>query len=165
MSDAVVGCGLISTWPLVPPVCGFPELAKQEGALPTSAHAKDASLLVGVAVFAWKGESEDDFWWCIDRCVNIDGWQANMVTSLPPALPPPQCSAHSCSSPFPPGGCSWASAGVAKGSRSLCPDSSARPAPARCLQTLFISFFPFLSPASAFPSGSLSAPCSSLPLL
>ncbi|KFP89522.1 Putative adenosylhomocysteinase 2, partial [Apaloderma vittatum] len=32
-----------------------------------------------VAVFAWKGESEDDFWWCIDRCVNIDGWQANMV--------------------------------------------------------------------------------------
>lgn len=33
----------------------------------------------GVAVFAWKGESEDDFWWCIDRCVNMDGWQANMV--------------------------------------------------------------------------------------
>ncbi|KFP71926.1 Putative adenosylhomocysteinase 2, partial [Acanthisitta chloris] len=32
-----------------------------------------------VAVFAWKGESEDDFWWCIDRCVNMDGWQANMV--------------------------------------------------------------------------------------
>ncbi|KAK2526571.1 hypothetical protein Q9233_008341 [Columba guinea] len=54
-------------------------LAKQEGALPTSAHAKDASLPLGVAVFAWKGESEDDFWWCIDRCVNIDGWQANMI--------------------------------------------------------------------------------------
>ncbi|CAG07497.1 unnamed protein product, partial [Tetraodon nigroviridis] len=33
----------------------------------------------GVPVFAWKGESEDDFWWCIDRCVNMDGWQANMV--------------------------------------------------------------------------------------
>ncbi|KAG9329009.1 hypothetical protein JZ751_008458 [Albula glossodonta] len=32
----------------------------------------------GVAVFAWKGESEDDFWWCIDRCVNKQGWQANM---------------------------------------------------------------------------------------
>lgn len=30
-------------------------------------------------MFAWKGESEDDFWWCIDRCVNMDGWQANMV--------------------------------------------------------------------------------------
>jgi len=33
----------------------------------------------GVSVFAWKGESEDDFWWCIDRCVNMEGWQANMV--------------------------------------------------------------------------------------
>ncbi|KAJ7397400.1 putative adenosylhomocysteinase 3 [Pitangus sulphuratus] len=33
----------------------------------------------GVAVFAWKGESEDDFWWCIDRCVNVDGWQPNMI--------------------------------------------------------------------------------------
>uniref|UniRef100_A0A674PB00 Adenosylhomocysteinase-like 1 n=1 Tax=Takifugu rubripes TaxID=31033 RepID=A0A674PB00_TAKRU len=33
----------------------------------------------GVPVFAWKGESEDDFWWCIDRCVNMDGWQANMI--------------------------------------------------------------------------------------
>lgn len=35
----------------------------------------------GVSVFAWKGESEDDFWWCIDRCVNAAGWQANMVSS------------------------------------------------------------------------------------
>merc|ERR1719357_429968 len=34
---------------------------------------------VGVSVFAWKGESEDDFWWCIDRCVNTEGWQANMI--------------------------------------------------------------------------------------
>ncbi|KAA0714036.1 S-adenosylhomocysteine hydrolase-like protein 1 [Triplophysa tibetana] len=33
----------------------------------------------GVSVFAWKGESEDDFWWCIDRCVNTEGWQANMI--------------------------------------------------------------------------------------
>uniref|UniRef100_A0A3B4U146 Adenosylhomocysteinase-like 1 n=1 Tax=Seriola dumerili TaxID=41447 RepID=A0A3B4U146_SERDU len=32
-----------------------------------------------VPVFAWKGESEDDFWWCIDRCVNTEGWQANMI--------------------------------------------------------------------------------------
>uniref|UniRef100_A0A672GWA8 S-adenosyl-L-homocysteine hydrolase NAD binding domain-containing protein n=1 Tax=Salarias fasciatus TaxID=181472 RepID=A0A672GWA8_SALFA len=30
-------------------------------------------------VFAWKGESEDDFWWCIDRCVNVEGWQPNMI--------------------------------------------------------------------------------------
>ncbi|KAJ8360641.1 hypothetical protein SKAU_G00171660 [Synaphobranchus kaupii] len=33
----------------------------------------------GVSVFAWKGESEDDFWWCIDRCVNMEGWQPNMI--------------------------------------------------------------------------------------
>ncbi|KAI1239570.1 hypothetical protein IHE44_0012696, partial [Lamprotornis superbus] len=25
------------------------------------------------------GESEDDFWWCIDRCVNVEGWQPNMI--------------------------------------------------------------------------------------
>ncbi|XP_007889051.1 adenosylhomocysteinase like 2b isoform X2 [Callorhinchus milii] len=31
------------------------------------------------SVFAWKGESEDDFWWCIDRCVNVEGWQPNMI--------------------------------------------------------------------------------------
>uniref|UniRef100_A0A8C3XS58 Adenosylhomocysteinase like 2 n=1 Tax=Chelydra serpentina TaxID=8475 RepID=A0A8C3XS58_CHESE len=33
----------------------------------------------GFPVFAWKGESEDDFWWCIDRCVNVEGWQPNMI--------------------------------------------------------------------------------------
>lgn len=38
-------------------------------------------FLAGVPVFAWKGESEDDFWWCIDRCVNTEGWQANMVST------------------------------------------------------------------------------------
>ncbi|XP_051548876.1 S-adenosylhomocysteine hydrolase-like protein 1 isoform X2 [Myxocyprinus asiaticus] len=30
-------------------------------------------------VFAWQGESEDDFWWCIDRCVNLEGWEPNMI--------------------------------------------------------------------------------------
>lgn len=40
---------------------------------------KGGCFVTGVPVFAWKGESEDDFWWCIDRCVNMDGWQANMV--------------------------------------------------------------------------------------
>lgn len=40
-------------------------------------------LFLGFSVFAWKGESEDDFWWCIDRCVNVEGWQPNMVAHLP----------------------------------------------------------------------------------
>ena len=34
----------------------------------------------GVSVFAWRGESEDDFWWCIDKCVSTDSWQPNMVS-------------------------------------------------------------------------------------
>ncbi|XP_029539210.1 S-adenosylhomocysteine hydrolase-like protein 1 isoform X2 [Oncorhynchus nerka] len=34
---------------------------------------------IGVAVFAWKGESEDDFWWCINKCINMEGWQPNMI--------------------------------------------------------------------------------------
>ncbi|KAK6320094.1 hypothetical protein J4Q44_G00092010 [Coregonus suidteri] len=33
----------------------------------------------GFPVFAWKGESEDDFWWCIDRCVSLEAWQPNMI--------------------------------------------------------------------------------------
>ena len=36
----------------------------------------------GVPVFAWKGESEQDFWWCIDQCVNNESWQANMVSLI-----------------------------------------------------------------------------------
>ncbi len=40
------------------------------------------SSLAGFSVFAWKGESEDDFWWCIDRCVNVEGWQPNMVARV-----------------------------------------------------------------------------------
>lgn len=35
--------------------------------------------LSGTAVFAWRGESEDDFWWCIERCVGAEIWQPNMV--------------------------------------------------------------------------------------
>lgn len=46
---------------------------------PLSVHVL---FLAGVPVFAWKGESEDDFWWCIDRCVNTEGWQANMVSMI-----------------------------------------------------------------------------------
>ncbi|KAM9854989.1 S-adenosylhomocysteine hydrolase-like protein 1 isoform 2-T2 [Aulostomus maculatus] len=33
----------------------------------------------GTSLFAWKGESEDDFWWCIDRCVGSEIWQPNMI--------------------------------------------------------------------------------------
>ncbi|KAL5014510.1 hypothetical protein ScPMuIL_008780 [Solemya velum] len=30
-------------------------------------------------IFAWKGETEEDFWWCIDKLINADGWQPNMI--------------------------------------------------------------------------------------
>ncbi|CAH0765073.1 unnamed protein product [Bemisia tabaci] len=33
----------------------------------------------GVPIFAWRGETEEDFWWCIDRCLSAHNWQPNMV--------------------------------------------------------------------------------------
>ncbi|XP_038562965.1 S-adenosylhomocysteine hydrolase-like protein 1 isoform X3 [Micropterus salmoides] len=33
----------------------------------------------GTSVFAWRGESEHDFWWCIDRCIGAETWQPNMI--------------------------------------------------------------------------------------
>ncbi|KAM9753974.1 S-adenosylhomocysteine hydrolase-like protein 1 isoform 1-T1 [Menidia menidia] len=33
----------------------------------------------GIPVFAWKGESEDDFWWCIDKCAAADTWEPNLI--------------------------------------------------------------------------------------
>lgn len=33
----------------------------------------------GFPIFAWRGESEEDFWWCIEKCIMADGWQPNMV--------------------------------------------------------------------------------------
>ena len=32
-----------------------------------------------ISVFAWRGESEEDFWWCIERCISAENWQPNMV--------------------------------------------------------------------------------------
>lgn len=34
---------------------------------------------IGFPIFSWRGESEEDFWWCIDRCVTADNWQPNMI--------------------------------------------------------------------------------------
>jgi len=33
----------------------------------------------GVPVYAWKGEGEQDFWWCIEKCVAEDGWKPNLI--------------------------------------------------------------------------------------
>ena len=46
----------------------------------TQDHAAAAIAASGVPVFAWKGETEEEYWWCIDQTINgPDGWHPNMV--------------------------------------------------------------------------------------
>jgi adenosylhomocysteinase len=43
----------------------------------TQDHAAAAIADLGIPVFAWKGETEEEYWWCIDQ--TIEGWQPNMI--------------------------------------------------------------------------------------
>ena len=46
----------------------------------TQDHAAAAMAARGVPVFAWKGETEQDYTWCIDQTISgPDGWQPNML--------------------------------------------------------------------------------------
>ncbi|MEX2650670.1 MAG: adenosylhomocysteinase [Alphaproteobacteria bacterium] len=46
----------------------------------TQDHAAAAIAATGVPVFAWKGESQEDYWWCVDRTIfGPDGWRPNML--------------------------------------------------------------------------------------
>ncbi len=46
----------------------------------TQDHAAAAIAATGVPVFAWKGMSEEEFWWCIEQTVHgPDGWVPNMI--------------------------------------------------------------------------------------
>ncbi len=46
----------------------------------TQDHAAAAVAAVGVPVFAWKGMSEEEFWWAIDQTiVGPDGWRPNLL--------------------------------------------------------------------------------------
>ncbi len=46
----------------------------------TQDEAAAAIALVGVPVFAWKGETEEEFWWCIDQTIEgPDGWRPNLI--------------------------------------------------------------------------------------
>ncbi len=46
----------------------------------TQDHAASAIAAVGIPVFAWKGESEEEFWWCIDQTIKgPNGWLPNMI--------------------------------------------------------------------------------------
>ena len=46
----------------------------------TQDHAAAAVAAAGVPVFAWKGMSEEEFWWCIEATMTgPDGWTPNMI--------------------------------------------------------------------------------------
>ena len=46
----------------------------------TQDHAAAAIAARGVPVFAWKGETEDEYWWCVEQTiVGRDGWRPNML--------------------------------------------------------------------------------------
>ena len=47
----------------------------------TQDHAAAAMAAVGIPVFAWKGETEEEFLWCIEQTIlkNNKPWEANMV--------------------------------------------------------------------------------------
>ena len=46
----------------------------------TQDHAAAAMAASGIPTFAWKGESEEEFWWCIDQTIfGPDGWRPNML--------------------------------------------------------------------------------------
>jgi len=46
----------------------------------TQDHAAAAIAATGVPVFAWKGMSEEEFWWCIEQTIEgPDGWRPNMI--------------------------------------------------------------------------------------
>ena len=46
----------------------------------TQDHAAAAIAAAGIPVFAWKGETEEEFNWCIEQTIQgADGWTPNMI--------------------------------------------------------------------------------------
>ncbi|MDA8552767.1 adenosylhomocysteinase [Alphaproteobacteria bacterium] len=46
----------------------------------TQDQAAAAVASCGTPVFAWKGENEEEFWWCIEQTITgPDGWTPNMI--------------------------------------------------------------------------------------
>jgi adenosylhomocysteinase len=46
----------------------------------TQDHAAAALAAQGIPVFAWKGETEAEYWWCIEQTLSgPDGWRPNML--------------------------------------------------------------------------------------
>jgi len=46
----------------------------------TQDHAAAAVAKKNVPVFAWKGETEEEFWWCIEKTIDgPNGWKPNLI--------------------------------------------------------------------------------------
>ncbi len=45
----------------------------------TQDHAAAAIAATGIPVFAWKGETEEEYWWCIERTLEFGGQDKNAV--------------------------------------------------------------------------------------
>ncbi|MEN8231856.1 MAG: adenosylhomocysteinase [Thermodesulfobacteriota bacterium] len=46
----------------------------------TQDHAASAMAAANIPTFAWKGETEEEFWWCIDQTIfGPDDWRPNML--------------------------------------------------------------------------------------
>ena len=46
----------------------------------TQDHAAAAIAAKGIPVFAWKGESEEEYWWCVAQTIRgPDGWTPNLL--------------------------------------------------------------------------------------
>jgi adenosylhomocysteinase len=46
----------------------------------TQDQAAAAIAAAGIPVFAWKGETEEEYWWCIEQTIHgPDGWVPNML--------------------------------------------------------------------------------------
>ena len=45
----------------------------------TQDHAAAAIADLGIPVFAWKGETEEEYWWCIEQTVTGPNWTPNMI--------------------------------------------------------------------------------------
>jgi adenosylhomocysteinase len=46
----------------------------------TQDHAAAAIAAEGIPVFAWKGETEEEYWWCVEQTIKgLDGWTPNIL--------------------------------------------------------------------------------------
>ena len=46
----------------------------------TQDHAAAAMAAGGIPVFAWKGETEEEYWWCVDQTIRgPGGWVPNLI--------------------------------------------------------------------------------------